>query len=392
MINVFTAATVEIDDVETAVSSILSQLTKQGEIGANALGLITCQYEFVLTGVVKELREALPFPIAGWTSSTMAMAPVPNGLQQSEAEGGLCLTMTVLWGEGITFETATTEPVALDKDISKICQPVFAQKEKPALVWAFAPRVGFVAGDLLVEAVTELSGGALVFGGYSVDDSLTFQENCYVITPDGDFLDRVGFVLCYGDIRPTFYCASITEKRILDRWFMITEAKGNEIISINDRSSLEFLELIGITPEMTRSAVLTNLVLAIQVDKTSYYPRQIVGLSENDTLMLGGTVENGTRFRVGGFDKLDMLTAAQETAGKISACSKEKAFVLIFSCASRFVLLGSESLDEIHMVREATGGLPFLMAYAGGEICPLLRDDGSVFNHFQNGAFVMCAI
>jgi small ligand-binding sensory domain FIST len=392
MINVFTAATVEIDDVEAAVSSLLSQLAAQGEIGENALGLITCQYEFVLSGVVNELRKALPFPIAGCTSSTMAMAPIPKGLQQSEAEGDLCLTLMVLWGEGVTFTTATTESVALDKDIANICQPVFAQREKPALVWSFAPRVGFVAGDLLVEAVTELSGGALVFGGYSVDDSPTFQENCYVITPDGDFLDRVGFVLCYGDIKPSFYCASITEKRILDRWFMVTEAKGNEIISINDRSSLEFLELIGITAEMTRSAVLTNLVLAIQVDKTSYYPRQIVGLSDNDTLMLGGTVENGTRFRVGGFDKLDMLTAAQEAAGKISACSKEKAFVLIFSCASRFVLLGSESLDEIHMVREATGGLPFLMAYAGGEICPLMREDGSVLSHFQNGAFVMCAI
>jgi hypothetical protein len=392
MINVFTAATVEIDDVDAAVSSILSQLAGQGEIGANALGYITCQYEFVVSGVVNKLREILPFPIVGCTSSTMAMAPVPKGLQQSEAEGDLCLALMVLWGEGVTFTTAATEPVSLDQDISKLCQPVFEQKEKPALVWVFAPRVGFVAGDLLVEAVTELSGGALVFGGYSVDDSPTFQENCYVITPDGDFLDRVGFVLCYGDIHPTFYSASITEKRILDRWFMITEAKGNEVISINDRSSLEFLELIGITPEMTRSAVLTNLVLAIQVDKTSYYPRQIVGLSENDTLMLGGTVEKGVRFRVGGFDKLDMLTAAQEAAGKISASNKEKSCVFIFSCASRFVLLGSESLDEIHMVREAIGGLPFMMAYAGGEICPLVRDDGSVINHFQNGAFVMCAI
>jgi hypothetical protein len=133
-------------------------------------------------------------------------------------------------------------------------------------------------------------------------------------------------------------------------------------------------------------------VLAIQVDKTSYYPRQIVGLGDNDTLLLGGTVEPGTRFRVGGFDKLDMLTAAQEAAGKVSGYRKEKSFAVILSCASRFVLLGSESLDEIHMVREAMAGLPFTMAYAGGEICPLLRDDGSVFSHFQNGAFIICAI
>lgn len=392
MLNVFSASTTEIDDVEAAVSSISSQLKEQGEIGANALGLIVCQYEFVLSGVVDGLRKALPFPIAGCTSSTMAIAPVPKGLPQSDAEGDLCLTLMVLWGEGVSFATAKTEHVSLDEDISALCRPIFEGREKPALVWAFAPRVGFVSGDQLVEAVTEQSGGALVFGGFSVDDSPTFQENCYVITPDGDYLDRVGFVLFYGDINPSFYCASITEKRIFDRWFMVTEAKGNEIISINDRSSLEFLDLIGITAEMTRSAVLTNIVLAIQVDKTSYYPRQIINLNENDNLILGGTVEKGTRFRVGGFDKLDMLDAAQEAAKKSLAQSEDKAFAFIFSCASRFVLLGSESLDEIHMVRDATAGKPFLMAYAGGEICPVLRSDSSLLNHFQNGAFVICTI
>jgi hypothetical protein len=44
------------------------------------------------------------------------------------------------------------------------------------------------------------------------------------------------------------------------------------------------------------------------------------------------------------------------------------------------------------MVRDVTAGMPGLMAYAGGEICPIVLDDGSVLNHFQNGAFVMCTI
>jgi hypothetical protein len=213
-----------------------------------------------------------------------------------------------------------------------------------------------------------------------------------VITPEGEYRDCVGFVFLYGDVQPTFYWASISDKRIFDRWFMVTEANGNEVISINDRSALDFLDLIGITTEMVREAVLTNIVLAIQEDDSSYFPRQITGLSDNNTLMLCGIVENGTRFRVGGFDKVDMLDAARDVAKSAFAHSSEKAFALVLSCASRFVLLGSESLDEIHMVREAIPGMPFMMAYAGGEICPHVRGDGSLANRFQNGAFVMCAI
>jgi hypothetical protein len=393
MMQVYTASTIEIDDSEAAVSSIRAQLAQQGEIGANALGLIVCHYEFVLSGVVDALRETLPFPIAGYTSSTMAASPIPKGKLQSDAEGDLCLTLMVLWGDGVSFETATTEPVALDKDIAPICAPIFAGREKPALVFAFGPNVVMVAGDLLVEAVTVQTGGAPVFGGFAVDDSPTFMDNCFVITPDGDFRDRVGFVLLYGDIEPTFYSASISEKRIFDRWFMVTEANGNEVISINDRSPLDFLEVIGITKEMAREAVLTNLVIAVQEEGETYFPRQIVGYSDNDTLLLGGTVEKGTRFRVGGFDKSDMLEAAQVAAKNAFAHSHEKAFALVLSCASRFVLLGSESLDEVHMLRQAIPGMPFLMGYAGGEICPHMQRDGSIHhNRFQNGAFVLCAI
>jgi small ligand-binding sensory domain FIST len=330
----------------------------------------------------------------------MALSPIPSGLNDAEksaaeksaAEGDLILTLMVLNDPEFTFKTAVTAPVSLDTDIKEVCRPIFENKEKPSLVWAFAPCVGRVAGDLLVEAVTELTDGALVFGGFAVDDSPTFQENCFVIMNGGAYLNNVAFIMFYGDIKPSFFNASISEKRLFDRDFMITEANGAEIISINDRSSTEFLELIGITPEMARSAVLTNLVLGIFVDENSYYPRQIVGFSDNDTILLGGTVEAGTRFRIGGYDKTDMLLAAQNKLKQVADLKKEKSFAFIFSCASRSVLLGSESLDEIHMVRETLGDLPFIMANAGGEICPLSRSDGTVFSHFQNGAFIICVI
>jgi hypothetical protein len=392
MIKIYTASTLEIDDVQSAVASICSQLKQQGEIADGTVGIIACQYEFVTSGVVDGLKKALPFPIAGCTSSTMAVSPVPNGLQQSQTEGNLCLMLTVLCGNEFSVETAVTEPVSLESDLKAACRPIFENRKKPVFIWPFSPCVSTVAGDLLVDAVAELSDGAFVFGGFSVDDSPTFQENCFVITPDGNYRDRVGFIMFYGDIQPSFFCSSISEKRIFHREFIVTQANGNEVISINNKSAIEFLDTIGITPEMARSSVLTNLVLAVYVDESTYYPRQIINFSDNNTLILGGTIKVGTRFRVGRFDKADMISSAQKITKKALENRHEKSFAVILSCASRSVLLGSESLDEVHMVRETIGDLPFLMAYAGGEICPLIRNDGSSLNHFQNGAFIICLI
>jgi hypothetical protein len=322
----------------------------------------------------------------------VALSPVPEKLGQSDAEGDLLLTLMVLSGDNISFTTGISEPVSIESDISAACSPVFEGREKPVLVWAFAPNVGTVGGDYLVEAVSRHSCGAPVFGGFAVDDSPTFQENCFVITPEGDYRDRVGFVLLYGDIQPEFYRASITEKRIFDRWYEVTEANGDELISVNDRSALDFLDTIGMTPEMTRNIVLTNIVLAVQEDESSYFPRQIINLSDNNTIILGGTTEKGTRFRVGGYDKDDMISAARSAVKNAADHEHGKSFALVYSCASRLVLLGSESLDEIHMLREEISGLPFLMAYAGGEICPFVRSDGSHMSRFQNGSFIICAI
>jgi hypothetical protein len=40
----------------------------------------------------------------------------------------------------------------------------------------------------------------------------------------------------------------------------------------------------------------------------------------------------------------------------------------------------------------AAGDIPYVLAYAGGEICPVRGEDGKLRNHFHNFTFSLCVL
>lgn len=72
MIKVYTASTQEIDTVADAVAQVMAQLASQGEWLAQGVGIITCYPEFIDSGVVAALSEALPFEVIGVTTRAVA--------------------------------------------------------------------------------------------------------------------------------------------------------------------------------------------------------------------------------------------------------------------------------------------------------------------------------
>ncbi|MDR0929650.1 MAG: FIST C-terminal domain-containing protein [Oscillospiraceae bacterium] len=397
MIQVATACTKEIDDLEVAVSEITAQLAAQGALSENRLGIISCHYEFVLSGVPEALCRALPFPVMGISTVTTGIAPIPPGVAADKAEGTLCLSLMVLAaGEGMDFrfETAITDPVKSGMDIHDLLRPVFEGKEKPALVLTLGTGISVLPGDSLVAAVTQLSGGAPMFGAYSVDDSPTFAEECFLITSKGIFRDRVGFVLFYGDIEPKFYSASISEKNTLPNVSVVTAVSGKEIESINNKPVTDFLSSYGITGETLASGAGMSLALILRDEADGpHYTRVMMQLTPENTLICAGELKKGTQIRLGWIEKSDMLytagatmrTALEENRGK-------KSVALIYSCATRSSELGTDVLSEIRVVREIMGQIPFTMAYAGGELGPIVYQDGRFSNKFFNQTFIVCAL
>ena len=112
MIQMYTARTSEIDEIDVAVAEIKSQIDF-GSLKKNTGGLIFCHIDFVDSGVVAALCEALPFNVIGMTS----MASVDE-----HGYGLFDLTLTVLTSDEVTFEAVVVMLKCLYHEVYSISE------------------------------------------------------------------------------------------------------------------------------------------------------------------------------------------------------------------------------------------------------------------------------
>jgi hypothetical protein len=161
MIKFLTAHTSETDDVEAAVSEILSQLDLNS-LQKYSAGIMYYYADFAKTGVTKRISESLPFPVIGSTTSSSA---VPGSQKE------ISLTLNVFTSDTVAFSAGICDPVHNEpyKPMEKLYKQLLKEKppsmgEKPAMFYIIAPEFHDVTGDDYLAALTGLSGGVPVFG------------------------------------------------------------------------------------------------------------------------------------------------------------------------------------------------------------------------------------
>jgi hypothetical protein len=102
---------------------------------------------------------------------------------------------------------------------------------------------------------------------------------------------------------------------------------------------------------------------------------------------------------VGYFDEIDIMKSTGEMIDAVPLTNKING-VLVFSCIGRYLHLGLEPDRGIRKLHEAVDDkkIPYLIAYAGGEFCPVkandldnVVDDGLEYvNRFHNCTAVAC--
>jgi hypothetical protein len=93
--------TTEVDDIESAVAEITTQLGGK-ELLRHSVGIVSCFADFINSGVVAALAEKLPFPIAGTTT----LAASTNNVR-----GEVILILTVLTSDDVEFTLQVSGPI-----------------------------------------------------------------------------------------------------------------------------------------------------------------------------------------------------------------------------------------------------------------------------------------
>ncbi|MDR3114580.1 MAG: FIST C-terminal domain-containing protein [Treponema sp.] len=382
MIKTMSAYTFEIDEVAVAVSEILAQLDMEHTLRAHSVGLMTCYGEFIETGVTKAISDALPFDIIG--CSTMANA--------SAGElGEMMLCLTVFTSDDVLFSAGVSRPLTEIQDASLMAAYREARKilpGEPAMMLICGPIISQLGGELLVEKLDAITGGIPLFGTLASHHRIDYAHS-YTLFNGQSSNDTLSFVLIYGAIHPSFFVTTIPGEKIQNQKAIITKAEGNILMEINDMPVKMYLEHLGIMDAWVASASFPFLI--DYNDGTKPVLRSIYTFTPEGYAVCGGRMPVGTTLMVGDIDYTDVVYTTGETVKQILQVP-EPSCILMFSCLTRYIVLGADATAELEQVRSSLHDTVYQFCYSGGEICPVYTESGGLVNRFHNCTLIACVL
>ena len=383
MIKSYTAFTNEIDDVELAVSEILKQLDPEKNCLKSTVAVVTCYHEFVTGGLVAELYKKLDFPIIGTTSTAIAA---------NSGFGQLDFSILMITSDDVTFTAACSSPLAgeLEEPFAQMYKNALdGHSETPKLIISAAPLMLNYAGDNYVDALNKVSGGVPNFGTLAVDNTSDYLES-YVVFNDKVERDIYGIIVASGNISPKFLYASFSPEYILAQTATITSAEGNLLKEIDGAPVVKYMEKMGLAENGKVSDILHSIPFILDYAGEGIpVSRVLLSWSEDEYGICGGLMPEGTKFSLGTWDKSDVLETTVRTINGILQ-NENISTLILYSCLARSYSLGTEILAETEKVNETVAGrVPYIFAYAGGEICPVR--DAANSNSFHNNTVIACA-
>jgi hypothetical protein len=388
MIRVLTAYTREIDDTKISVAEILKQLNLEERLLRNSVGILAFHPEFLETGAVEAISEALPFDAIGGTTSNTVVSGVMEEL------GEPMLAVTVLTSDDAAFRAGVSgaigdDPRAPVRELYGRLAPPPAGK--PSLLFMLAPVLDKVGGDDFIEALDAVSGGVPVFGALASSHhqpDLRGVETCW----NGErHADALVLIAMFGDFEPEFVLSFIPDDRVIRQRSIITRAVKNQIQEINGLVPTRYLEAIGLAENGSVTGM-GSIPFVLTLSDGSQVVRSAYKTTEEGYVLSFGTIPQDARIGFSDIDGDFVFQSMKETAPRVAASGAGGA--LVFSCNARQWALGTRRTDaEMKGLVENLGdSLAYHFAYSVGEICPVRNQDGQWVNRFHNFSIIACLL
>jgi len=383
--------TYEIDDRETALRELEGQIREKITLLDNTVGVILCNPEFIASGVVEYVSERLPFDLAGATTSSQAV----NG----EA-GELILTVFIMTSDDAVFKIGITGDLNEEMDgpvAAAYKETACGMDGMPKLAVIFLPLILKYAGDAYIESLEKVMPGVPFFGTIAIDDSLTFEESA-TICGGQSHKGAMPFILCYGAINPRFLIGALPQDKAMPYKGEVTKSNGPYVHEINGVNAYKYFEGIGFAKN--GSFIDGHLFVPFVIDQKSRVDydgipviRGYASFTEEGTAIFRGDVNEGSYISMLTTESEDILKVTRQMTEKINGIDGING-ALLFPCVVRRLMtmrIGPNA--ELELAKEAIDpGVPFMMGYSGGEVCPTSVRDGLPANRFHNYSLVILVI
>jgi hypothetical protein len=381
------AHTREIDDPDIAVKEILEQLDLDSLL-TETIGIIYSVNEFIYTGVLKAVCEALKFPTVG--TSTLSAAV-------NDSDDPLILAVLVLTSDDVKFRLCHTDKIdGTEEQIrDAIARGTEGLSGLPALMLTVFPLLAKRSGDWVVQTYAKFLPEVPMFGTLAVCMEGVGFEFSYVVINGENHTDHSAAVLIYGDINPRFFIGTIAEDKFVKSKAVITKVKDGSIIqTVNDTNALDYLLNLGLTlsPE---GKLLVPELFPLVIDYNDGTPpilRAMLANLPDGSIKLAGDVTEGSNISLSSIDPEAVRIATEKSLQALTESDLGSYdCVLLHSCAARyFVAMDLDPELELKAIRSSLNKTAkFIISYSAGEIYPTLIN-GSLTNRLHNYAFIIC--
>ena len=384
MIKMMTAYTEEVDEIEDGIAELLGQIDL-GALGRNSVGLVSCHFDFVHSSFIEELSERLPFDIIGMTTMSSSDR---HGL------GMYALVLTVLTGDDLAFRTVISESLDSDDGYGDKIEAAYSRAAaglpgKPSLIIGLFPLLKYPNGAELHQSLDSVCGGIPIWGGVATHTD-TGYEHCYIFLNGDHRRDGMALLLIHGPIEPEFVVVSLPLQNIQKNQGKISRSDGCLLREVNGIPPLQYLETLGIV--IMESAPLTTPLMTYYEGIPEPVALAIYAVNDDGSLSCGGEMTEGAAVAVGEITADSVMASAREALDRALACGKRNG-MLVLPCVSRYVTLSPNHEDELTLVGGKLGLgeiMPYMVGYAGGEMCPVRDMNGVLRNRFHNFTFSVC--
>jgi len=383
MIQMTTAYTEEVDEVDDGIAELLGQIDLGG-LKKNSVGLVTCHPDFINSPFIGELCKKIPFDIIGMT--TIASA-------NQNGQGMFSLSLTVLTSDDIVFETAMAKSLEPDNHYEKI-KAVYSEAVKklsaePSMILTFFPFIPNLSGTQMHKNFDEICGGIPFWG--SLASSPDVQTGHWFVFRNGD-MDSKGLVmiLLRGQVDPEFIVTSMPSESIRKARGWITSSEGSCLKEIDGIPALKYMENMGLNIEKNVPVVMPLMVY--YEGSAEPVALSVYAVNDDGSLICGGEMPVGASIAVGEITVEGTLASTEECMERIKKTNK-RGGALFLPCITRYIMLTPIHDREISLATEKMENgryMPFSLAYSGGEICPVKDRIGKLQNRFHNFTFIAC--